>query len=623
MPNVFYEEEGEFKVGAVLAEQPASLQVEAPHGKRSKVKAAHVLVRFEAPPLGGFMAEAQKLAAEMDVDFLWQCCGGAEFSYDTLACEYYGHAPAPVEAAAVLMRLHAAPMYFYKKGRGRYKAAPEDALKAALASIERKRREAEEKARYVDALTAQRLPEAFGPILDQLLYAPDKMSPEWKALDEACARLRMTPAHLLARCGALASPHDYHLRRFLFEHFSRGTEFGPLPAAAEPEDLPLAEAAAFSIDDAATTEIDDAFSVMPLPAGRWRIGVHIAAPALGIAPDSEIDQAARDRLSTVYFPGGKITMLSEAVIERFTLAEGHVCPALSFYIDTSADFAVAAESTRVERVKIAANLRHDSLEPLFNARTVGNGAIEHAHGQELRVLFEVASRLELARRGPGPEPEGRPEFSFSVAGERVTIARRHRGTPIDKVVSELMIHVNSAWGRALAKKGLAAIFRVQSNSKVRMSTVPGEHAGLGVAQYLWASSPLRRYVDLANQRQIAAWARGEEPPYRSGDERLLGAMRDFEAAHEAYADFQRTMERYWCLRWLIQENRSAVTGGVIRENLVRLDDLPLVVRVPSLPAFATGVAVELAVSDIDLLDLTLQCEFRRQVDEPAAAAAGS
>ncbi len=622
MPNVFYEEEGEFKVGAVLAEQPASLQVEAPHGKRTKVKAAHVLVRFDAPPLGRFMAEAQKLAEEIDVDFLWQCCGEPEFSYETLAREYYGHAPSALEGAAVLMRLHGAPMYFYRKGRGCYKAAPEDALKAALASIERKRRQAEEKSRYVTELAAQRLPEAFRPIIDELLYAPDKMSLEWKALDEACTQLKVTPAHLLARCGALPSSHDYHFRRFLFEHFPRGTDFGPLPAAAEPEDLPLAEAAAFSIDDAATTEIDDAFSVTPLPAGGWRIGVHIAAPALGIAPDSEIDQAARDRLSTVYFPGGKITMLPEAVIERFTLAEGRVCAALSFYLDIAPDYSIAAEATRIERVKITANLRHDTLEPLFNERTVVNAAIEHDHGRELRVLFEVASRLEQARRGPEPEPEGRPEFSFRVEGDRVAIVRRHRGTPIDKVVSELMIHVNSAWGRALAKKGLAAIFRVQSNSKVRMSSVPGEHAGLGVAQYLWASSPLRRYVDLVNQRQIAALARGEAPPYRAGDDRLLAAMRDFEAAYEAYADVQRTMERYWCLRWLTQENRTAVTGVVIRESLVRLDDLPLVVRVPSLPVLAAGATVELGVSDIDLLDLTLQCEFRRQVDEAAVAATG-
>jgi len=212
--NVFYEESGEFKVGAVLADNDTSLQVEAPHGKRSKVKSSAVLLRFESPAHTVFMAEAQREAEAIDVDFLWQCCGVDEFGYEGLATEYYGHAPSAAESAAVLMRLHGAPMYFYKKGRGRYKAAPEDALKAALASVERKRLQAEAKAAYVAELSAQRLPEAFRPLLDSLLYKPDKNGTEWKALEEAAAVAKLTPVRLLERCGALPDIHAYHLNRF-------------------------------------------------------------------------------------------------------------------------------------------------------------------------------------------------------------------------------------------------------------------------------------------------------------------------------------------------------------------------------------------------------------------------
>jgi exoribonuclease-2 len=141
---------------------------------------------------------------------------------------------------------------------------------------------------------------------------------------------------------------------------------------------------------------------------------------------------------------------------------------------------------------------------------------------------------------------------------------------------------------------------------------------LGVTGYAWASSPLRRYVDLVNQRQLIALTRGETPPYGAGDERLLAAMRDFESAHEAYGEFQREMERYWCLRWLIQENAQTVTATVIRESLARFDDLPLVARVPSLPPLDPGSRVELAVTRIDLLELALQCEFRRRIAAEAA-----
>jgi exoribonuclease II len=96
-------------------------------------------------------------------------------------------------------------------------------------------------------------------------------------------------------------------------------------------------------------------------------------------------------------------------------------------------------------------------------------------------------------------------------------------------------------------------------------------------------------------------------------------MRDFESAHDAYGEFQRQMERFWCLRWLGQENVQTATATVIRESLARFDDLPLVARVPSLPALAPGTRVELAVSALDLLELTFHCEFRRQLDPEAAA----
>jgi exoribonuclease-2 len=273
-------------------------------------------------------------------------------------------------------------------------------------------------------------------------------------------------------------------------------------------------------------------------------------------------------------------------------------------------FEIAAVATRIERVEIVANLRHDTLEDAFNDKAVAAGAVDHPYGGELNLLWQLASRLEVERKGEAREVDQRPEYSFHVENDRVTIVPRRRGTPIDAVVSELMIFANREWGRQLADAGAAAIFRVQANSKVRMSTVPAAHDGLGVEQYVWATSPLRRYVDLINQRQLIALVREAAPPYRPGDEALLAAMRDFELTYDAYAEFQRSMERYWCLRWLTQENRSVVAGSVIRENLVRLAELPLVVRVPSLPVLAPGTDVELAIGDIDFLDLTVACEYR-------------
>jgi exoribonuclease-2 len=616
--NVFYEEDGELKVGAVLADNDTSLQVEAPHGKRSKVKASAVLLRFESPAHTAFMAGVQQQADAIDIDFLWQCCGADDFGYDTLAREYYGQAPDAVQSAAVLTRLHAAPMYFYKKGRGRYKAAPEESLKAALASVERKRLQALAKAAYVDELAARRMPESFQPLLDTLLYKPDKNSIEWKALEEASAAAKLSPARLLERCGALPDLHQFHLRRFLFEHFPKGPGFPELAAPTVPADLPLAEVEAYSIDDAETTEIDDAFSLQELPGGNRRLGIHIAAPALGILPDSPLDAVARERLSTVYFPGGKITMLPDHAVAAYTLAAGRVCPALSIYFDVAADFSLLSHETRVERIRIADNLRHDTLEPVFNAEALSHGAIDHPQGAALAWLWQFSGHLLIARKGDGPRGEDRPEFVFRVDDGRVSISRRQRGTPIDQVVAELMILANSTWAGELHDAGQCALFRVQSGGKVRTSTAAGPHDGLGVAQYMWASSPLRRYTDLINQRQLIARAQNEPAVYQGKDTALLAAMRDFEVAYDVYNEYQRTMERYWSLRWLAQEQLTAVTGTVLmRENLVRLDAVPLVQKVPSLPATVTpGQRVELGVGAIDLLDLGLELEFKTVLEGP-------
>src|SRR5262245_18675009 len=618
--NVFYEEDGDFKVGSVLADNNASLQVEAPHGKRSKVKAANVLIRFDAAGLADFLPEAARLAEGMDVDFLWQCSDQDEFSFESLARDYFGRAPAPSEAAALLIKLHNAPMYFYKKGKGRYKAAPEQALKSALASVERKRRQAEQSAAYIVQLKEGKLPEAFRPIVDQLLYRPDKASVEWKALDEACSDLKLSPAHLLERCGALPSTHDYHLKRFLNEHFPRGTAFPGVDPPQIAEELRVAEGSAVSIDDVTTTEIDDAFSVTPLADGKLNVGIHIAAPALGIAPGSPIDELARARLSTVYFPGDKITMLPAPAIAAFTLAEGGTPPVLSLYLEVAPDFSILSSTMRIERVPLAANLRHDVLDRLVVEASLATSAVDHRFGAELVALWRIANRLGAARRKEENEAEPRPEYSFYIENERVRIVRRRRGTPVDRIVSELMIHVNATWGRQLADSGAPAIYRVQAGGKVRMSTVPAEHQGLGVEGYAWASSPLRRYIDLVNQRQLVAIARGTSAPYPPGDEALLAAMRDFEVAHEAYNDFQRSMERYWSLRWLIQEQVSSVTATILRESLLRFDELPLVARVPSVPAGEPGSRVELALSRIDLLDLTLHCEYVRRLERLAAEA---
>jgi exoribonuclease II len=607
--HVLYEEDGEFKVGSVLAQAPASFQVESPHGRRSKVKAVSVLLRFERPGGVELLDAANRYAAGLDTDFLWQCSGKDEFGFEALAREYVGREPTPPEAAGVLLKLHSAPMYFHRRGRGRYQAAPAQTLRLALASAEKKKRALEQIAAWAQSLTRGECPEEIARLRDELLYAPDRNKPETKALEQACQASGLTAARLLDRCGLVADTHDYHLNRFLFEFYPHGTAFAPHEVPEPPADLPLAAVEAFSLDDAETTEIDDAFSLTRVSDGEWRVGIHIAAPALGIAPGSALDAVARERLSTAYMPGYKVTMLPPDVIARYSLDAGAERAVVSLYLNVSAaDLAVRGHHSRLERVRIAANLRHGAvvaLDAAFEAGSVAGVPYEEA----LRTLWRIAEALEQ-RRGKPSVNAAILDYVFRVEAGRVRIEPRRRGAPLDKLVSELMIFANASWGELLAERDVAALYRVQSSGKVRMSVHAEAHEGLGLTCYAWMSSPLRRYVDLVNQWQLVAALNARKPPFARTSEVLLAALRAFEVTHARYDEYQRVMENYWCLRWLLQEAVAEADAVVVRENLVRFENLPLTARVPSLPALEPGTRVRLAIGSVDLLERSLACHYR-------------
>ncbi|WP_420476097.1 ribonuclease catalytic domain-containing protein [Noviherbaspirillum sp. ST9] len=626
--NLFFEESGDFKAGTVLSQQGEAYQVELPTGKRTKVKARDILFQFALPEPAQLLNEAKTVAEEVDLDFLWEVAGQEEFGYAELGSEYFGHEPKPHEAAGLLLKLHTSPIYFYKKGKGRYKAAPEASLKAALAGIEKKKQQALVQAQYVEQLKANQLPEALRPIVMQLLFKPDKNSIEYKALEEASVAMQTTQQRLMLAAGGITSPKQLHLSKFLFEHFPKGTRF---PAISIPEvaSLPVADVKAFSIDDVTTTEIDDALSVVHLADGKVRVGIHIAAPGLGIKRNDALDAIARQRLSTVYMPGDKITMLPDELVEAFTLAEGRTCPALSLYATLDpATWTVISTETRAEAVPIAANLRHNDLDDVVTEENLAAGAGDYAHKADIELLWQWAQVLEkgrMAKResfGLKSEQTNRVDFNFYVENDVVSIVRRKRGAPLDKIVAELMIFANSTWGKLMHDHGVPGIYRAQGGGgggwaakmQVRMVTHAAPHQGLGVDQYAWSTSPLRRYTDLVNQWQILACAEHGVTaplvaPFKPKDADLFAIVSAFDAAYAAYADFQSNMERYWCLRWLAQENAKHVNAVVLKDEVLRLVDIPLIIRLPGMPQSPRGTQVKLDLIRWDEVELTVEARL--------------
>ncbi|GGC82393.1 ribonuclease catalytic domain-containing protein [Undibacterium terreum] len=627
--NLFFEESGDFKAGSVLSQAGEAYQVEMASGKRNKVKAKDVLLQFTSPDPVSLMEQAKAAAADIDLEFLWEVAGEEEFGFAELGAEYFGHAPKPEEAAGLILALHTSPIYFYKKGRGRYKAAPEASLKAALAGIEKKKQQAIIQAAYVEELKQQRLPDALKPLVLQLLFKPDKNSIEYKAMVEACDALQTSPPRLMLGNGGLATAKDYHLSKFLFDSFPKGTAFPVAPIPSLPDNLPVADVQAFSIDDVTTTEIDDAFSVVTLADGKIRVGIHIAAPALGIKRDDALDHIARGRMSTVYMPGDKITMLPDELVETYTLGAGQTRPALSLYVtlDTQ-EWTVVSTETKVEAIPMASNLRHNDLDALVTEEHLASGAGEYPHKAEIAVLWQWAQVLEKGRMvkregfGLKPEQTNRVDFNFYVEDDVVSIVRRKRGAPLDKIVAELMIFANSSWGKLMHEHGIPGIYRSQGGGsggwaakmQVRMVTHAAPHQGLGVDQYAWSTSPLRRYTDLVNQWQIIACVEhGVTAPlvatFKPKDADLFAIVSGFDAAYSAYGDFQTNMERYWCLRWLAQENARQVDAVVLKDEVLRLVDIPLIIRLPGMPQMARGAQVKLDLLRWDELDLSVEARL--------------
>ena len=659
--NLLYEEGGDIKIATVQSATGSgdseSWQATSLSGKKIKLKSKEVWLRFEKPEAQSVMNEALTLSKEIDLQLLWDCAPEEEFGLVEVSLEYFGAQATIAQQAALAIALQGAPVFFRRKGRGRFQRAPLEQLQAGLAALDRKQKELEQQSVWQQELVGGIFPETLRSSAKQLLFSPDKNTSAYKAFMAACTETGESPAQLMIRCGAIDSPLAYHQGLFLKAHFPNGAAHqannGIDQAAydAAIAELPLADVQAFSIDDSGTTEIDDALSVTELAGGSHRIGIHIAAPGLAIAKDDPLDQAARNRMSTVYFPGDKITMLPDSVIEQFSLDEGAPRPALSVYIDVDADGITNRDTLqmRVEMVPMVANLRLEDIEHLVSEESLADDSATYSYRKELSILWRAAKLLHAGRQekrianGLRAEQLGlidpnalARDFHFQIQDvdgvQRVEIIPRQRGSILDTIVAEWMIFCNSASGQLLADHGLPGLFRTQKGwgpLRTRMQTTPGPHEGLGLDYYAWCTSPLRRYSDLVNQWQLIALAKHGVTakmvaPFPPRDATLMGIAADFESCYQAYGEFQDRLEKYWCLRWIAQDGDSkTVHVRHLKEGMSRVELVPLHLPIPELASHPRMTRAQVVVADVDLLQLSaavrvLEIEVKKDLETKAA-----
>ena len=652
-----FEEAGKFQTGRILSEAESSAQIELESGKRVKVKASHVLLKFDKPSPADLMRDAQALSATIELELAWEFAPEDEFGFAELAFEYFSPQAPLTEQTAALLRLYDAPHYFRRAGKGRFKKASAEVIAQALAGIEKKKQIQAQIESWATELSQGTCPAPIQTQLYKILFKPDKNAPEYKAVVDAARATQTAPLALLQQAGAITSAYQFHWQRFLFDNFPKGTSFPSLQAPAIADALPLANVQAYSIDDSQTTEIDDALSVQGLGTGTVTLGIHIAAPALALKPGDAIDQLGRQRLSTVYMPGYKITMLPDEVVQSYTLQEGRDCPAVSLYASfDEATLVLQHTETRVERVPIAANLRHDQLDAIVTEAWLQDDSFQHAADvqepamprAQLVFLYRLAQHLKAQREVVRGKPENfnRPDYNFRLVGnegeepqghEQVHISIRQRGAPLDLMVAEAMILANSTWGNWMAELGVPGIYRSQASLlpgvKVRMGTKALPHAGIGVPSYAWSTSPLRRYTDLVNQWQIIACAKHGSTaalaaPFKPKDAELFSIISAFDGAYGAYNAYQNGMERFWTLQYLKQHQITELSATVFKAfpgqpPMARADDLPLVLPVMGGADLPRGARVQLRLGAIDDISLDVHGQLLHvlEADAPTSAEA--
>ncbi len=647
-----FDDAGKFLAGRILSEAESSAQIELDSGKRVKVKAANLLLKFDKPTPAELLAQAQAKSAEIELELAWEFAPEDEFGFADLARDYFSASATTVEQVAALIRLFESPHYFRRAGKGRFKKAPAEIVQQALAAIEKKAQLQAQIDGWAADLVAGTCPEPIQQQLYKILFRPDKNAPEYKAVVDASRKAQKAPLDLLQQAGAIQSAYQFHWQRFLFDNFPKGTGFPAVTAPQPPSDLPLATVEAYSIDDSATTEIDDALSVQGLGTGTVVVGVHIAAPGLAITPGSALDQLGRNRFSTVYMPGYKVTMLPDDVVQIYTLDEGRANPAVSLYVTYNEDtLEVISKETKLERVPVVSNFRYDKLDHIATEEWLSDPSITVADTPqnlldkraELTFLYRLSRHLKAGREEVRGKPENfnRPDYNFRLQGngdnvptgtETVQITVRKRGAPLDLIVAEAAIVANSSWGNMLADHGVPGIYRSQASLapgvKVRMSTKALPHAGIGVKSYVWATSPLRRYTDLVNQWQIIACARhgataALAAPFKPKDAEMFSIISGFDAAYSAYNGYQAGMERFWTLKYLEQNEISELTATVIKEGpagsmMVRADALPLVFPVLGAQTLPRGAQVKVKLGAIDEITLDVAGTVLERLDDAQA-----
>lgn len=376
----------------------------------------------------------------------------------------------------------------------------------------------------------------------------------------------------------------------------------------------------FTIDDAETTEIDDALSISE-EVGMLQIGVHITDAGFFVPPGGLIDRAALSRGTTVYLPRGKLPMLPPALSEdKASLIAGMIRPTLSFFATVDAAGHLHAEKICRGLIRVGRRLSYSEADTLLQSEAQDPCAFAL---QRLSQLAQIRRALRVSRGAIIIEGD---EVKLKVSDGEVSVAVLTNDSPSRSLVSECMILANEIAARYCRDHHLPALYigqpppdesvpkadmfpthRVYVHAARRLmkpsqiGTTPTQHTALGSEVYTQVTSPLRRYHDLQMHHQIKHHLEQGTPLFDEERFQVIAASAQESSAGARRCEREST--RYWLLRFLETKKGQTVSGQVVREYngrfFVELDETLLVVPVGASPPLTLGTTVQVVIGHVD------------------------
>jgi exoribonuclease-2 len=592
--------------------------------KRELIFISHPERKAEARTAPAALADLSiahaELSAELDLNLLWEVTRdqNRSFSAAELAELYFGRRSTVAEAV-VLEALLNDQIYFKRR---HFEFLPQDAARVekALLQQERNRLRSEASQRLQSTIrqvlagespTDQNNLDSLKSELRRFLGNPATRSRELSAiLTQALPDVDPLEAafELLERLDAKPDAPRFVAIGGLALKFPAAA-LAEAAQAKAPKRPQVESALIVAIDDEETREVDDALSCERLPDGSFRVRVFIALAADLVQKASAMDHEAAQRGATVYLPEATVRMLpDEIACKRASLLAGEQRSTLVTEARLDNTGELLATSLYPAQAVVTRRLTYDETDQILSRSDEDDGQ-DDGLGAMLRQLNMLALQLRERRRRAGAVLGQRRELKVKVRDDTIEVRAVDAGTPSRQMVAEFMVLSNFVAARFAADRHLAIIYRVQPSfgsdlvpQRPRLSLYPDFHAGIGLKVYAQLSSPIRRYADLALQRQlVAALTTANGTAYRS--EELMEVLANAEGAELSAKELERRAKRYWALRYL-ERRRSdhpllarALRAGASAE----LIEFPLRGSLRGAPPSLGEITIRVAVAKIDPL----------------------